>query len=343
MARPYFPQTRFVSIALCLLVLTKCASALQNQTNTTAAPDGGNQESNIAGLFRLCLENQPDGIVLVRESLDSENSTELLIYFKVNAFWLVPVDKLRTLITGNATNEPYFTTTNQFDATQHFKSYPGQPDYAASFSGLPKGDEFANNIFIFRNQLVHRYRIIQASVDGRISTEQLGSHSFKRWYMFPFISDLEYIINVRNSRMLISTSKYRKAYKALGTAYVFEESNIANPVSYTANVLDVQIDTDKASYDNLHYYYILADETTIVTGWRSGDLCINKNCIALNSAARCDAQINRFKDSVFYWLWRHSAFTIRLLMITFSSMLMINFVVASSFIYHQIIIMIDMT
>lgn len=282
------------------------------------------------GLSKLCIEDYPDGLALV---LEPEKEREVLMIFKADSLWLFPTASLEKIIESSQ-NETNISKSNQINCAAHFEGYPSSPTFVLSPYGLDKNDSFYQNILIFKDSILLRYSIDSIDADSnQLKTSLIGKHTTATWYMDFRVNDQTKMFLFRQSRILIAINDNRVQIAGIFTvlfrAFVLNEHNLDNPVELTIREVD-------ARFREVRYYYELESKKLLTFKSSSNSLCIDASCLNFRQFSTCDAQVGAFLDSFAYYLWQDTDFTIRLTLVGLSSIMVINFALAISFIYNQI-------
>lgn len=290
------------------------------------------QNSRIDPIIGLCLVAAPDGIALLP---DSQSNKELLLVFKSSAFWIVPAEFIVELADNGRINKFNISEDNQLESKKFWDSFPDTVDYVTSFTGLDSKDPFHNNVLVLSQTLLLRYKVQQLSASSNnISVSLISSHQTEYWFRLPAVADINYMVILRQTRILaVSINKF---WGPSEFGYILNPENLDNPVQ--REFQNFKLEHDK----KLRFQYRLADKSTI-SMLTSGNICHNNKCKRFMSAINCKPQIEGFVNGFASWIYRDSIISLRLAMISLSSIMLVNFAFALSFIYNQLKRIYDLT
>lgn len=289
----------------------------------------------IGGLALLCLKTEPDGVALLHDTITkTSDDDEVLIIFKVDSFWIQKASEMFEI--GQLISKD-----NRMKCSDYWPSYPKQVDNVASFYGLDKDNYLYNNVLVFSKQLLLRYQVefIPPAISNLSTSERsirvtlASTHTTAYWREFSSARDYYFLHIIRSSNVMIALSK-RGTY-----AYWLNRANLDNPVGYETSFYPKKIPVNLYSIKS---YYLLKSNQYI-TFSSSGELCLEEKCKMLHYKVNCDPQLVAFSVSPSIWLWRDTDFTIRLAMVTLSSIMVVNFVLAMCFIFNQLKHIMDLT
>lgn len=291
------------------------------------------QNQNIPGLVKLCIDSQPDGATIV-----SSDHGEVMMVFKVKHFWVFDVEYFISNIMNLSSPEDHriFSDQNQMLASSVWPDFMISPNYVLSFLDLNPKDTFYNNVLMFRENSLKRYRLDQLSKSGpdkwTIRTTLISSHITDYWYSFPqAVSDIMILTIPRNTtNVYVERNHFLKTSPAL---YSLNDENIDDPVHFGTSGGAIIPYLNKAR-STLISYNSFKDKIIYFTS--GGDVCIMDDCVALRLSIICDPHINAFIESSAYRLWGQTGLNIRLIIVAICSVMTINFFLAISFVAHQI-------
>lgn len=283
---------------------------------------------------RLCLDPEPDGSAIFL----SKNKKEFLLIFKSNLFYMIYIPKLTDALrlAADKPTPKLINSKSQLNVTELFPGIPsGSPYKMVSFPTNESSNPFYNNILAFFQNQVLRYEIKASQNTTQFILH--GKHSTAHWWMFPSFSDIKLMTIARDAGLLIVTSHSR----GRSHSYSIVPENLDNPVERPVDVLNLPI-ARQLSLNKIRYAHQLESRETLVI-MEDGDICVGAHCKSIKSLTDCDPQVSLFANSFAYALWHNTNLTLRLIMITLSSVMIVNFVLAMSFIYNQIMNIYDLT
>lgn len=284
-------------------------------------------------LVWLCLEPIPDATALI-DSNGTGVDPYLLLYFKVDQFWTVKIDDMKQFILNHTS--PLGITANSAKVHGIWPKFPISPSNAISLNGLDVDDVFYRNVFLFKADDMYRYKIKQIEDDRIKEVTLLGIH--KTTYWMESVSE-SLILAPRHGHMIgvIGLASTYPFQVTQGMLLQMTETNMENPVLF--DVKELPLNVGGTSRVRFFHDIGLPELLNIRT---TEEFCIGDTCRAFLSRGICSF-INSFKDSFGFWLWYNTTFTFRLLMTSFLGVMLINFTIASAFIWNQIKLMADMT
>lgn len=304
---------------------------------------------SLDAMVKFCLESEPDGVALIRADVNKTNSDEILILFKVDKFWALPASELIKRFDNNQPQKPsgqtkrqdwlddpvqrpLLTERNQFKSESHWNKFLVMPQYAISFTGLESNDNFTNNVLIFKDQTMHRYKVRQMVLGinnqkSDIIVELIGVYKSNVWQGLPRLADLQHMIIPRASKILIAK------HSRLGQIqlYILNSENFDSPVEQT---LISRVYQPFLKNAKMRFVYELENHRSLVF-LSDGDICLDEKCLPLKDLLECSGEIDSFRQSFSYWLWRDTDLTMRLIIVALSTVLVINIILGLAFIIHQ--------
>lgn len=293
---------------------------------------------DVSGFVKLCVDSEPDGVAYFK----SNDGFEYLIIFKVDSFWIIEVDKVvrPTLNHTEAKNyEPLFRGQNQLSSTKFWPNYLRSPNYVLSFIDLDPNDAFHNNILIFKERKLHRYRvddIVKDNESWKLNITLLSTHVTDFWVSFPSFNDIRLMTIITGSKVLYVQ---RLSFILSPNIYILNVANLDNPIEYPnarATLPNLNLRATKiSSYININ------DKTISFSS--EGQVCVTDKCITLRDFMTCDPRVDAFTSSLAYFLWRETELSIRLIIVGLCTIMIINLVIALAFVVHQIERIADLT
>lgn len=335
-----------IRLKLCFLFLIALVVYLQNVTlvviasreeNSVQFGQNTKRESSISGIMSICLYTEPDGTALIE---DTSTREEILVVFKVDHFWLITTKQLNDFIKFDS---KFISSLNQSQASPVWPKFPISPKLAVSFSGLDRESVFYNQVFVFKDSNLFRYQVkILDTYQGKLDVLLVSTHTTSHWSGFPNINDVLLISIPRKTRILVAQRKVDPTNFAFKVhrAYILNEANLDNPVEH--EVYHFGLPGRSNDYKNLKFHHMLSNNQTIAF-LTTGDLCIDKVCKSLHQAIVCDPQVIAFANSFAYWLWRNTDFSVRLIIVCLSSIMIVNLTMSIFFIINQIKRIVDLT
>lgn len=295
--------------------------------------DGDNYvNSNISGIVKLCLDSEPDGAAVI----DSE-TTQVILVFKVDNFWVIEVNEFVNKVYKIDGSSEVFKADNQLSTGDFWPEHLSSPDWVLSFTNLNKSDPFYNNVLVFKERILHRYAVEAVNLKMRSSilkVKLISKHISETWAELTSFNDISlmtiisgtYVVYVQGANIF-----------GLRSAYILNPANMDNPIEHRSIMYSIPNSTSSSIYAS----YILLKDKTI--SFNNGQICVSDNCISLRKLMVCDPRITAFTRSYAYWLWRESALNIRLIVVALCSIMVINLILAVSFIIHQVQRVADLT
>lgn len=315
-------------LALLLIAFATCASQLEPEVEASKAKD-----TQLPRVTRLCMNADPNGIAVVQD----DNKNEILLLFVEENFHVIPVDRFNNLanFTGEANKLMTFAT--QLATKEYWSNFSAQ--YVVSFSGQDNTSSFYNNILAFNGQQVLRYRITSVKLSGasvvKLKIEFVNQHSTLHWHGFPSFNDISYMYLTRGSSVLMVYNKVKMYY----STYILTEGDLGNPVERSVHKTHNPVPKRFSMIRHMQRF----SNSKYITVLDDGDICIDSSCINIRRLTDCEPQILEFSNSFIYSLQHNTNLTLRLAMITLSSIMVVNFVLALSFIYNQIMRIYELT
>lgn len=317
----------FVSLLALCLVTCQVAHSLETSASTAST-----------GLMQLCLGTLPDGTAILTDTLGQR---EVLALFKYDKFWLRPVDDVVEFIRDKS-NLPWIELGDQMDSATIWPNFPTSPDYIVSFGGLDRNNSFYNNVLVFKNFNLYRYRVDELDIHDatKISATLIGKYTTDYWSYFPLINDVIFIRHLRGSRVLFVLT--RQIWYDSMRLYVLNDHNLNNPIDYNVRQYEIpSIDKEKHNIRQIHD--IASPSRGVLTFLSTGKLCLNSTCKSFSTALSCPRQTTVFTKGFAYWIWQDTNFTIRLLIVALISIMVINITLASAFVFNQVKRVADLT
>lgn len=355
-------STVLLTCHILLVVLTNSTVSLQPQQQTNN--DISEQQSNlnnrrqfyeptsvqVSGMFKLCIDFEPNGAAIV----EAANGDKVVIIFKADVFWTLGLNAFIESIEGNSLsikqqqqqndnsikqrNLPASLTMsdkNVFKVSDWWPQLDVLVEQALGFADLPKTDSFYNNIFVFYQYRLIRYRVETISLNEHadkvidLSIKHLGMFKSQLWISLHHFKDIQYMTTIPKTRSIL--------VKSIGASeaslYLVNELNIDNPVQY----LQIEESISNVSLSqNAYSVVLLTDKSTITISKKIGQICSDYKCKPLHSLIVCDPKVNAFIGTYVFWLWRDTSLTMRLVGIASCSIMFVNFILGVSFIGHQL-------
>lgn len=313
---------------LVVLVAINCAWASDSDKDTTETdihPELGNRSR----VTRLCMNADPNGIALIRD----ENGTEVLILFVQEHFYMVPANKLDYLSNYTAKANKLISFDNQYSTDKYWPNLPN--DYIVSFSGQGNSSDFNNNILAFEEERVARYRVKLVNLPNPPVVELVIESSTRYWYKYPSLSDIRFMYIARGSSVLMVFQKIKSSI----ASYVITSGDMSNPVERSV----IKVYNPVPTKFKMIKHMVRLSNDKYLTILDDGDICIEGDCKNIRQLTDCEPQILEFTKSLIYTLQQSTNLTVRLAIITLSSIMVVNFVLALSFIYNQVIRIYELT
>lgn len=309
--------------------------------------------NNISATVRLCLDSEPDGTAILTDTKDNK---EVLAIFKADTFWLKSTDEVVKFAKSPKGYRLFFGQ-DQTKIDRIWPEFPCSINYAISFTGMKRDHKFHNNVLVFKDKTLYRYKVEKlehiksaaAVFRYQMMVKLIGSHLINHWAHMPNLNDIQHMLIPRGTRILIANAAFQPTISREVPVYSLNQANLGNPVAHPAPITGLQFPTLKSSFiPFIRFYYLLQADLTSRTEQaliflRTGELCINDDCNQLRGAMLCEPQIESFTSSFGYWLWSDTDLTLRLIMVCLSSIMVINFIFAVAFIYNQLKRIVDLT
>jgi len=325
----------WLALVLHLLLVSAQGSAKEPGSRADYDYQRKPKRSGVNSITKLCLESMPDGVALAVAGTQQP----VLIIFKGSHFWIVSIDELvRGIRSSN--RERLLGPSNQQESSEFWPKFLDSPSYAVSFT-VTRGYSFFNNVLIFKGQTLHRYRIDQLEQVGnsswRISVSFVSSHTTEHWSYMPNVNDVQIMTLLWGTRILFveGTTDWSQIGINPNPIYKLNDANLDNPVENIAYNAPPYPNTGNLRSTGLRFFYQLTVNDSIYFT-QSGELCFTRSCKKFRRLLECTLQVEAFTGSFAFWLWHDTDLTIRLIIITLSSVMMVNFTLALSFIYNQV-------
>lgn len=295
------------------------------------------------GLSRLCLDNGPDGMVLLR---DSDDAQDVVLFFKTKSYFPSNLKQLEGFLLKQGKID-VLSNLNEYDLTE-WNQFPVSPKYVVSPTGLNKNDTFYNNVFAFKDLTLYRYRITKLtlaqanqSIVFDIKHELVGTYTIEYWHHFVSLDEVDSIFMPRETKIM--AVRVGQPIGAITMAYLLVDSNIENPIETTLTSEPTKHLNTIEALMKVKYLYELNDQDDVFYLTKDGMLCLNEKCKQLRSAVECPAAIQTFTEGSLFWIWTKTDLTIRLLAVGLSSIMVVDFILALAFIYNQVKRVMDLT
>lgn len=324
------------SLRFCLSLLVIFSLVQFIELNITELQNKNPERKLISGIMKICLSSEPDGTALVEDTFTRD---EVLIVFKVDHFWLIDTNQLYAYLNSYDDSAPgtaLVSEKTQIQTSGIWPKFPISPHSAVSFSGHDIKSSFYNQVLVFKDSDLFRYRVKTFNYAKRnLEIDLIGVHSTARWPALPKMRDVQYLSIPRDTRILVAPrifvipSIFLRAF----TVFVLNPHNLDYPIEYEIH----EFGLPGGPIDEVHlkFHHMLSNGKTIVFS-TTGDICFDKICRRFSKIIPCGPVLEAFADSFAYWLWQNSDFTIRLLIIGLSSIMIVNLILSIFFIINQV-------
>lgn len=338
--------TSHIRLKFCFLFITVFVANLQSVSIVVIASQEGNsvqigqntrKGGGITGIMSICLYTEPDGTALIE---DTSTREEILVVFKVDHFWLITTKQLNDFAKNG---DKFISPRNLLQASLYWPRFPISPKLAVSFSGLDRESVFYNQVLVFKDSNLFRYQVKNLDIyQRRLDVSLVNTHTTSYWSNFPHINDILFMSILRKSRLLVAQGQIEATnyFFNLHYAYILNQANLDNPIEH--QVYYFGLPGAFYDYKNLRFHHMLSNYQTIAF-LTTGEFCIDKVCKRFHEAIACDPRDIAFAASFPYWLWQNTDFTVRLLMISLSSVMIVNLTLSIFFIINQVKRIVDLT